>query len=131
MEDNRGNNAQDEYLEESNAFRWWKRRQRKRYLQSALLIIFMEILTIVMIFNGEDGTTPLKDLIFGIVCLVLFGVLAIYLLSKWKRSFQWKIETSYQGTVIEKRRFSMNSKSRRHENKAYYIVAQEIGRAHV
>ena len=40
---------------------WWKKRQRKKYLESALMILFLEILVGTVFLCGQTETIELKD----------------------------------------------------------------------
>lgn len=80
---------QNQFSEEQRSFMWWKKRQRKKYLESALMILFLEILVGTVFFCGQTETIELKDQIFGITGLGTFGAVAIYLLIQWRKSAQW------------------------------------------
>ena len=76
--------------EQKSFFNGGKKRQRKKYLESALMILFLEVLAGTVCFYGQTETIELKDQIFGIAGLGIFGVAAIYLLIQWRKSAQWK-----------------------------------------
>lgn len=107
---------------------WWKKRQRKKYLESALMILFLEILIGTVGFYGQIETVELKDQIFGIVGLGVFGAIAIYLLKQWRKSAQWKMEWYEWGIAKEKARYSSQDAVKRYDRKRYYITAQISGR---
>ena len=93
---------QNQFWDEQKSFLWWKKRQRKKYLESALMILFLEVLAGTVCFYGQTETIELKDQIFGIAGLGIFGVAAIYLLIQWRKSAQWEMEWYEWGTVKEK-----------------------------
>lgn len=93
---------QNQFSEEQRSFMWWKKRQRKKYLESALMILFLEILVGTVFLCGQTETIELKDQIFGITGLGTFGAVAIYLLIQWRKSTQWEMKWYEWGIVKEK-----------------------------
>lgn len=120
--------CQNQFSEEQRAFIWWKKRQRKIYLESALMILLLEILVGTVCFYGQTETVELKDQIFGITGLGIFGVIAIYFLIQWRKSAQWEMEWYEWGIVKEKARYSSQDAVKRYDRKRYYITAQISGR---
>ena len=112
----------NEEIERCNSYRWWLNRRRKRYLQSALMIIVLEIMVVLLVFGGEIIDYRIQDLIFGLFGLILFAAVAGYQVVQWVKSYSWKVHQAYRGIVVEKNRFSMHSKSKRHDNRGYYVV---------
>lgn len=112
---------QNQFWDEQKSFLWWKKRQRKKYLESALMILFLEVLAGTVCFYGQTETIELKDQIFGIAGLGIFGVAAIYLLIQWRKSAQWEMEWYEWGTVKEKTRYNSQGAVRRYDKKRYYI----------
>ena len=92
---------QNQFSEEQRSFMLWKKRQRKKYLESALMILFLEILVGTVFLCGQTETIELKDQIFGITGLGTFGAVAIYLLIQWRKSTQWEMKWYEWGIVIE------------------------------
>ena len=115
---------QNQFWDEQKSFLWWKKRQRKKYLESALMILFLEVLAGTVCFYGQTETIELKDQIFGIAGLGIFGVAAIYLLIQWRKSAQWEMEWYEWGTVKEKTRYNSQGAVRRYDKKRYYIKVQ-------
>lgn len=76
------------------------------------------------LFYGQTETIELKDQIFGIAGLGIFGVAAIYLLIQWRKSAQWEMEWYEWGTVKEKTRYNSQGAVRRYDKKRYYIKVQ-------
>lgn len=77
-----------------------------------------------LFFYGQTETIELKDQIFGIAGLGIFGVAAIYLLIQWRKSAQWEMEWYEWGTVKEKTRYNSQGAVRRYDKKRYYIKVQ-------
>ena len=115
---------QNQFWDEQKSFLWWKKRQRKKYLESALMILFLEVLAGTVCFYGQTETIELKDQIFGTAGLGIFGVVAIYLLIQWRKSAQWEMEGYEWGTVKEKTRYNSQGAVRRYDKKRYYIKVQ-------
>ena len=86
---------QNQFSEEQRSFMWWKKRQRKKYLESALMILFLEILVGTVFLCGQTETIELKDQIW----------------------YEW-------GIVKEKTRYNSQDAVRRYDKKRYYIKAQ-------
>ena len=106
---------QNQFSEEQRSFMWWKKRQRKKYLESALMILFLEILVGTVFLCGQTETIELKDQIFGITGLGTFGAVAIYLLIQWRKSAQWEMKWYEWGIVKEKTRYNSQDAVRRYE----------------
>ena len=104
---------QNQFSEEQRSFMWWKTRQRKKYLESALMILFLEILVGTVFLCGQTETIELKDQIFGITGLGTFGAVAIYLLIQWRKSTQWEMKWYEWGIVKDMTRKDITSKRRR------------------
>ena len=115
---------QNQFSEEQRSFMWWKKRLRKKYLESSLMILFLEILVGTVFLCGQTETIELKDQIFGITGLGTFGAVAIYLLIQWRKSTQWEMKWYEWGIVKEKTRYNSQDAVRRYDKKRYYIKAQ-------
>jgi len=51
---------QNQFWDEQKSFLWWKKRQRKKYLESALMILFLEVLAGTVCFYGQTETIELN-----------------------------------------------------------------------
>lgn len=80
-----------------------------------------------MVCFDRNPEYQMKDLVFGVFGLIAFAMLAGYLVVQWIKSYSWKVQKVFYGTVIEKRRYNMHSRSKRYENKEYYVVAKIDG----
>ena len=92
-----------------------------------MFTLFMEIFVGVVMFSDPLPNEPIKNYIFGIIGLVGFALVIIYCFYCWIKLFYVRVDSSFEGIVSEKRRYSRNSKSKRHDNKAYYIIAKNAG----
>lgn len=116
-----------EFVENLPSFKHWKRRQKRKHIQSALLILFIEAIIIVGLLVSPSEDIPITDTVFGIIGLSAFALLAIYLLFKGFRGDRWHIDQCYRGRVIGKSRFSERNSVKSRDKRAYYIIADTNG----
>ena len=114
-------------VESSSGFRRWKKRRRKSYLQCALMILVLEVLVSVMVFSDPVSELRRQDLIFGILGLIGFALLAVYCLYQWVRFFFVRVRRVRQGTVLEKSRYSRGTLVKQKRNRNYYVTARSGG----
>lgn len=114
-------------VEKLDSFIWWKKRQKKRWLECGIFTLLMEIFVGVIMFSNPSPDEPVKDYIFGIIGFVGFSLVVVYCLWCWIKLCFVKVDSSFNGIVTEKRRYSRNSKSKRNDDKAYYVIARNAG----
>lgn len=109
-------------LKEWQTFKWWKKRQRKRYLRIALLIIVLEMIVCGCVLIFPMQYIEEKDIVFGGVSMALFLCLAVYFIYKCLKITSLNPTDVINVIVVEKSRFSKKRLNQR-ENRAYYLTA--------
>lgn len=111
-------------IEESSAFKDWKRRRSKYYIQNTILIWGTVILISTgLIFAGVENF-ELKEILFAIILLLLFGGVGAIQAKKWIKSKNQKIDACWFGTVTDMYRNLRQNK----KVKNYRIVADVEGK---
>lgn len=115
-------------IENEDSFIRWRKRYRKRYLKCGILIFFMLTLVVALAFSQPQSNLLLKDLIFGIVSLIVFALLMVYCFYKWVKGFSLKADKCFYGIVAEKNRYNAKTKAKSRDNKGYFIFAECEGK---
>lgn len=91
-------------IEDMSGYRWWIHRRRSCYFQDFLTILFVLTVFIIGMYFIGFNTFNIKELIFVAVLILLILVFAMRQLILALKTFTWKIDKYWFGTITDMRR---------------------------
>lgn len=114
----------NENIQSLTGFIWWTKKMRKKYFESCIMLfLIMTFFISIIWFAGIDKLTG-KDIIFIAIMVFLFGGFGISQLKLYIRTFNWKIDRYWYGTITEIQRI----KGSKGKTKGYRITADVGGK---
>lgn len=110
-------------------FEQWKKRYRKRYISTSILIYVLLAIVFFVIGKMPHKNFSLPDIIFGVIASFCFIYLGIFYMYKWIKSASWKVEGGSFGEAIKKSRYSAHTVSRGRKWRRYYVTASVQGQS--
>lgn len=112
--------VEEQCVDVSRCFRWWKRKQQFQCFGWFLLISLVVCLLFAVLWYVGFDTFQKKDVIFGLAILALFEAVALRYIILWIRLFRLEMDRYWIATVTGKYKL----RTPRKQVKGYRITAR-------
>ena len=107
-------------IENLSGVQWWIKQKRKNFLSSFMfLFVILAIIGLMGFLGGVNSSATFSDMFGLLIFILLFGFITVSQLISYFRTFSWKIDRYWYGTITDMHRI----KSSKGKTKRYIIIA--------